>query len=48
MAENHAGAVQGYAGDGSVEETASSVDTNRRLRPVNVSSVHRFGVEPSF
>ena len=36
------GAVEGDAGDRSVEETASSVDTNKRLRPVNVSSVRSF------
>jgi hypothetical protein len=46
MAENRSGAVEGDAGDGSAKDQAnkmaSSVDTNKRLRPMNVSSVRSF------
>jgi hypothetical protein len=56
MAENRSGAVEGDAGDGSAKDQAnkmaSSVDTNKRLRPVNVSNVRKFdgarAVEPGF
>jgi hypothetical protein len=50
------GAVEGDAGDRSVKDQvnkmANGVDTNKRLRPVNVSSVRWFdgagAVEPGF
>jgi hypothetical protein len=56
MAENRSGAVEGDAGDRSAKDqankVASSVDTNKRLRPVNVSSLRRFdgagAAEPGF
>jgi hypothetical protein len=56
MAKNRSGAVEGDAGDRSAKDqankTANGVDTNKRLRPVNVSSLRRFdgarAVEPGF